>query len=128
MSAAEPGPAQHKLFDGGGLFLQVMPNGAKYWRLKYRVAGKERQCSLGVYPAVTLGEAREAGDQVRVLLAAGKDPVQVRRAEREGRLPVSFLLAWGDGRVLTINADGQSMRLNTARAEALRAFLNATQE
>ncbi len=77
--AAKPKAAQYKLFDEGGLLMIVKPGGGKLWRLKYRVAGKEQQLSLGRYPEVALKEARERRDAARKLLAAGKDPSEERR-------------------------------------------------
>lgn len=56
---AKPAPKAYKLFDGSGLFLHVQPNGARYWRLKYRIDGKEKLLALGVYPEIGLAEARE---------------------------------------------------------------------
>lgn len=58
-------PKPYKLADGGGMFLQVNPDGSKYWRLKYRVVGREKKLSLGVYPEVTLKEARAKRDAAR---------------------------------------------------------------
>lgn len=71
-----------KLADGGGMFLHVMPNGNKYWRLKYRYLGKEKLLALGVYPRVTLQEAREKRDQARKLLDAGHDPSEKKKLDR----------------------------------------------
>jgi hypothetical protein len=64
----------YKLGDSGGLYLQIMPNGAKHWRLKYRVHGKEKKLSIGAYPAIGLKLARERRDAARAELAEGKDP------------------------------------------------------
>jgi integrase len=64
----------YKLADGKGLYVQVMPNGARYWRMKYRFDGKEKVASFGVYPEVTLAGAREACLAARKQLAAGVDP------------------------------------------------------
>ncbi|MHB1115235.1 tyrosine-type recombinase/integrase [Sideroxydans sp.] len=72
----------YKLADGGGLFLLVQPNGAKYWRLKYRYAGKEKLLALGVYPDVTLKDARGRRDEARKLLANGSDPSAVKRTQK----------------------------------------------
>ncbi len=77
------GPKIIKLSDGGGLYLAVMPGGAKLWRLKYRFAGKEKTYSIGAYPAVTLAEARQRMDDARRLLRDGKDPVAERRRLRD---------------------------------------------
>ena len=74
-----------KLFDGHGLYLLLMPNGSKLWRLKFRHGGKERLLALGVYPAVSLARAREKRADALKLLAAGIDPAERRRAEREAQ-------------------------------------------
>ncbi|NDU79966.1 MAG: DUF4102 domain-containing protein [Ferrovum sp.] len=66
-----------KCSDGGGLFLLVNPNDSKYWRLKYRFAGKEKVLALGVYPDVTLREAREGRIAARKLLKDGRTPAQI---------------------------------------------------
>ena len=75
----KPSKKAYKLFDGHGLYLEVMPTGSKLWRLKYRYGGKEKKLALGQYPEVTLGEAREARDKARKLLAAGQDPSLVKQ-------------------------------------------------
>ena len=59
------------LFDGGGLYLDITSSGSKLWRLKYRWAGKENTLSFGVYPIVTLQEARERREEAKKLLANG---------------------------------------------------------
>ncbi|MGP3659699.1 tyrosine-type recombinase/integrase [Burkholderia gladioli] len=87
---AKPGRRQQKLFDGGGLFLLITPAGQRYWRLKYRFAGKEKLLALGVYPDVTLAVAREKKDSARKKLAVGVDPGEAKRVEkREARLAAS---------------------------------------
>jgi hypothetical protein len=57
ISTAKPQDKPYKLSDGGGMYLLVNPNGSRYWRLKYRYAGKEKLLALGVYPDVTLADA-----------------------------------------------------------------------
>ena len=69
----------YKLFDGDGLYLEVAPTGSKYWRLKYRIGGKEKRISFGVYPEVSLSEAREKCQEARKLIAGGIDPSQARQ-------------------------------------------------
>lgn len=59
---ASPGLKLIRLFDGRGLYVEVAPGGGKWWRLKYRFAGKEKRLSLGVYPDVSLKDARERRD------------------------------------------------------------------
>jgi len=65
--------------DGEGLFLLVTPSGSKYWRLKYFFAGKEKLLALGVYPDVTLSDARERRAQARKVLAGGNDPSEAKK-------------------------------------------------
>lgn len=80
--AAKHGDKPVRLFDGGGLYLELAPNGGKWWRLKYRHAGKEKRLSLGVYPHVGLKQARERRDEAKKLLANGVDPSEQRKAHR----------------------------------------------
>ncbi len=79
-----------KLFDGGGLYLLLHPNGSKYWRLKYRYGGKEKTLSLGVYPTVSLKQARQRRDDARRQIAAGVDPSAERKAAKEETDPECF--------------------------------------
>lgn len=79
---AKPGAKAIKLADERGLYLEVSPAGGKWWRLKYRLDGKEKRISLGVYPDVKLKEARERRDDMRKLLAAGIDPSQQRKTQK----------------------------------------------
>lgn len=71
--------------DGQGLYLEVLPAGGKYWRLKYRFDGKEKRLGLGVYPSVTLAEARKARDRARALLDEGQDPSAARQDAKAAR-------------------------------------------
>lgn len=71
--------------DSGGLYLEVDPSGGKYWRLKYRFAGKEKRISLGVYDDVSLSAAREERDACRKQLAKGIDPGVHRKAQKAAR-------------------------------------------
>lgn len=90
---AKPREKMYKLSDGKGLSLHVMPNGSKYWRYKYRMAGKEKLFAIGVYPEVTLSKARAAHKEARGLVMAGIDPATQKRlekAERKVRAANSF--------------------------------------
>lgn len=78
----KPAEKVQRFFDGRGLYLEVMPTGRKYWRLKYRHAGKEKRLALGVYPEVTLAEARELRDKARTAIREGRDPSAERKAAR----------------------------------------------
>ncbi|WP_241624710.1 tyrosine-type recombinase/integrase [Rosenbergiella epipactidis] len=76
----------YKLSDGGGLYLLVNPTGSKYWRLKYRVAGKEKLLSVGVYPDVTLADARSKREDAKRIIATGGDPSQEKQAEKAAKV------------------------------------------
>lgn len=82
---SKPGDKPFKLADEKGLFLLVNPNGSRWWRLKFRVAGKEKLLSLGVYPDVGLKEARQKRDDTRKVLAEGVDPGAQRKAQKASR-------------------------------------------
>jgi len=79
---AKPRSRPYKIADGEGLFLRVTPAGNKHWRLRYFFAGKEKILALGVYPEVSLADARERRAQARKVLAAGNDPAQNRKEEK----------------------------------------------
>lgn len=78
-----PREKPYKLADGGGMYLEVMPTGARYWRLKYRFAGKEKRLALGVYPEVSVADARTKREDARRLLAAGVDPGEAKREQKQ---------------------------------------------
>ncbi len=80
---AKPIDKAYKLSDSGGLYLLIKPNGARYWRMKYRHAGKEKLLSFGVYPAISLADARERREQARRLIANDIDPGEAKRAAKE---------------------------------------------
>jgi Arm domain-containing DNA-binding protein/integrase-like protein len=79
---AKPKAKAYKLSDGGGMYLLVSPYGARYWRLDYRFAEKRRTLAIGIYPAVTLSEARTRRDDARASLAKGIDPSVVKKATK----------------------------------------------
>lgn len=74
-----------KHFDGAGLYLEVSPTGARYWRMKYRHAGREDRLAFGVFPEVSLQDARRKRDDARALLADGIDPKADRQEKAEAR-------------------------------------------
>jgi diguanylate cyclase (GGDEF)-like protein/PAS domain S-box-containing protein len=78
----QPASKPVKLADGGGMYLLVRPEGARYWRLDYRFDGKRKTLALGVYPEVSLSEARKRRHTAKVLLAEGLDPGSVRKADK----------------------------------------------
>ena len=95
-SSSETTPAtvflekDYKLSDGGGLSLIVNPNGSKWWHFRYRFDGKEGKISLGVYPEVSLEEAREERDKCQSELDKGINPStsrkEARRASKQIRI------------------------------------------
>jgi integrase len=83
---AKPTGKTVRLFDGGGLYLEVSPSGGRWWRLKYRFDHKEKRLSLGTYPDVGLKDARNRRDDARKLLASGVDPGANRKALKASRV------------------------------------------
>jgi hypothetical protein len=81
--AAKPKDKPYKLSDFEGLYLEVWPSGAKYWRLKYRLHGKEKRISLGVYPAVSLQEARIKKNSVKEEVLSGINPVLSKLEQKQ---------------------------------------------
>lgn len=84
---AKPKEKPYRISDSGGMYLEVMPNGSKYWRLKYRWLGKEKRLALGIFPLTTLAEAREKRDAARKQIALGVDPSKAKVEAR--RLAIS---------------------------------------
>lgn len=82
---SQPKNKPYKLSDAKGLYVEVQPSGAKYWRLKYRFGGKEKRLALGVYPKVTLKAARKACELAKDQLEAGIDPSQAKKAKKAER-------------------------------------------
>ena len=76
---AESKSKSYKIFDGHGLYIEISPNGSKFWRLKYRFEGKEKRISLGAYPEVSIEFAREHMRQCRQQIKGGIDPSQARK-------------------------------------------------
>ncbi|MHA6264355.1 Arm DNA-binding domain-containing protein [Arenibacterium sp. CAU 1754] len=92
---AKPDSKAYKLSDGGGLFLLAKPNGSKVWQQKYRHLGNERLLSNGMYPEVSLPQARQKRAKARTLLSDGGDPAVQNRldqTEAETRTRTTFLL------------------------------------
>ena len=79
---AKPKSKPYKLSDGAGMYLLVKPDGARYWRLDYRFAGKRRTLALGIYPIVSLSNARSRREDARALLAKEIDPGVAKKASK----------------------------------------------
>ena len=80
-----------KLSDGRGLYLQIQPNGAKYWRLAYRYAEKQKTLALGIYPEVSLADARKKRADAKAYLAKGIDPSNMMSKKVRKRTEVENL-------------------------------------
>jgi integrase len=108
IDAAQSRLKSYKLTDALGLYVEVMPSGAKYWRLKYRFAGREKRLAIGVYPQVSLAEARSKAQTARDQLRAGIDPSAKKKAERLASMVAgantfeAVAREWLDGRKGTI--------------------------
>lgn len=82
VETAKPKDKPYKLADGGGMYLEVFPNGTKSWRMKYRIAGKEKRVVFGVYPTITLADARNKRDDAKKLLVNGVDPSAFKKESK----------------------------------------------
>lgn len=80
---AKPSSRLQKISDGRGLQLHITTTGSKLWRLAYRFDGKQKLMALGIYPDISLAQARQATDEARRLLAVGVDPMEQRKADRQ---------------------------------------------
>lgn len=83
--SAKPEDKAYKLTDGEGMHLMVHPNGSKYWRLQYRFDGKQKTLALGVYPEITLSEARQRRDEAKRQIATGTDPSEQKKVDKQLR-------------------------------------------
>ena len=79
---AKPKEKSYRLADGGGMYLEIMPNGSKYWRMKYRFGGKEKRLAFGVYPSISLVAAREKTRIAKLKLIEGSDPGEIKKQEK----------------------------------------------
>lgn len=114
---AKPTDKPYKLSDEKGLFLLIQPNGAKYWRLKYRYGGKEKMLSFGVYPDIGLKDARTKRDEARKLLAKDVDPGEHRKATKAAKVERSansfevICREWLEARKQTVEASQHAKTL-----------------
>lgn len=132
LRALKPRDKPYKLAAGLGLYLLVNPNGSKLWRIKYRIAGKEKTLSPGAFPAVTLAQATKACDQARAMIQTGADPAAVRKAERAAQAiqrprAKAFRLVMTLENALTIETPRQVLSLTPEQTAAVRAFLLAVE-
>ena len=112
----KPKERQYKVSDGKNLFLVITPNGAKYWRYKYIFNGKEKSLAIGVYPNITLSQARERRNEAKQQLANGNDPSFIKQTIQNNKKQaaqnsfetiarewhVKFSTKWTKGHAITI--------------------------
>jgi hypothetical protein len=91
--AAKPRKKPVKLSDGGGLYLLIQPHGTKLWRMGYRIGGKQKALAFGIYPTVSLAEARARRDAAKKYLADGVDPSLQRKIDKQARVVTFRLVA-----------------------------------
>ena len=82
---AIPSNKVNKLSDGRGMYLQLHPNGSKYWRMDFRHQGKQKTLALGIWPDVSLREAREKRDKAKLEIQSGINPIEQRRTEENDK-------------------------------------------
>ena len=117
MSCQEAAPREriYRLNDRHGLYLEVKPNGAKKFRYRFKLGGKESMMALGDYPATSLSEARKKAEASRKLRKEGLDPV---RQKKSAQVAISVLRSLADDEIALI----QKYRAEKAQREAARAF------
>lgn len=133
INTARHGVKPTKLTDGHGLYVLLSPTGGKWWRFKYRFSDKQKQFSLGVYPKVSIAEARAKHAIYRAMLAEGTDPcayVQAKKVELKAEMAQQlarrrFMLD-SDGN-LSLHLGKRRIILSPAETADLRSFLNAPQ-
>jgi integrase len=104
---AKPSGKPRKLSDGGGLHVLIQPTGSKLWRLAYRFAGKQKTLALGVYPVVSLEEARRLRGEAKKLLARSIDPAAQRKADKQSGNDSNFR-AVGEEVIAKLEREGRA--------------------
>ena len=121
---AKPEDKAYRMADGEGMYLEVAPNGSKYWRLKYRHAGKEKRLALGVYPEISLKDARGKREDARKLIAKGIDPSEAKQAQnRENKIAAANTFEavareWVENRSNDWTAGHKALTLKTLEQDA----------
>ncbi|MCR6661938.1 MAG: Arm DNA-binding domain-containing protein [Luteimonas sp.] len=122
--AAEPRAKPYKIFPGArGIYLQIQPNGGKYWRYRIRRNGINTTLSLGTFPETPISAALIERDRLLAQARAGLNPSDERRAIREAAKPPAFAVALSERGALSITIDGRPLHLSPAQTEAVRAVL-----
>jgi hypothetical protein len=120
-----------RLFDGGGLFIEIMPNGSKLWRYKYRFGGKGEKLSFGAYPMMSLSDARLQRSEAQLLRKQGIDPSAIRKLSKS-RKDAAKMMEYQDIPSVRAVIDGifeiwkgrSVLRLTTEEAQFVRILLD----
>lgn len=137
----EPREKIYKVGFGKSLFMNVMPNGGKYWRYNYRFNDRQKTLALGTYPEISQQKAIEERDKARELLKQGIDPAKIKRAAQNERImearnprpqsiekKAGFHLSMPDEETFIIENNGQALNLSRKQAVAVFTFLDSTLE
>ena len=121
VKAVEPGDRVRKLFDGGGLYLEVRPAGGKYWRYAYRFQGRMQTLTIGQFPDISLSMAREKHAEARRILAGGDDPGDENRTAKLNRCNrlLDVAIAWQESHARSVSAVRASHIAATLRLHIL---------
>jgi hypothetical protein len=125
LQALKPKKKPYKVSIGKGAYLLVTSAGKKYWRLKYRLDGRESTYSLGVFPNVSLDAAKASRESARALIREGSKPSVVKRAARvtSANTQAVFRLELSTRGALTIETEANALTLTFPQTQALAAFL-----
>jgi hypothetical protein len=132
IDSAKRGKKPVKLFDGRGLFLLLHPSGGRWWRFQYRFAGRHNAVALGVYPDVSIEEARVRRDRFRAMVAEGTNPSDAIRADRaakrarEAQRGAATRFWLGNDAALSFQLKSKRLTLTPEETAELRDFLDAT--
>ena len=116
---ARPKSKNFKLFDGNGLYLLVHTNGSKYWRYDYQFTHKRKTLALGIYPSISLADARTAHQNARELLKNGIDPSHNKRLEKLTRNIAASDTFKAIAEEWFIQKQGESSKRNQSRTLAI---------
>lgn len=117
----------YKLTDGDGLYLMVMPSGARYWRMNYRFLGKQKTLAFGVWPDIGLAAARERRDHARRLIAQGEDPAERIKLDRIAATvaAANSFKAVADEWLVKVESEGRAP-ITMKKLRWLTGFINAS--
>ncbi len=130
IKSLQPQHKEKKHADGHGLFLLVHPNGSKYWRFRYRFAGKENNIAFGTYPLCSLKEARGKREEARKQISEGKNPAEQRKIEKLARHTSaendfkSIAIEWHQNQILSWSARHAKTVITRLEADIFPALGN----